>query len=49
MLSDFGHEGQSKIKSASVLLVGAGGLGCPAGHPSPPAPTSKTEALFILL
>ena len=30
MLSDFGHEGQIKLKSASVLLVGAGGLGCPA-------------------
>ncbi|OUW40265.1 MAG: hypothetical protein CBD35_01675, partial [Verrucomicrobia bacterium TMED175] len=30
MLCDFGHEGQMKLKSASVLLVGAGGLGCPA-------------------
>ena len=30
MLSDFGHEGQVKLKGASVLLVGAGGLGCPA-------------------
>ena len=30
MLCDFGHEGQMKLKSASVLLVDAGGLGCPA-------------------
>ena len=30
MLSDFGHQGQMKLKGASVLLVGAGGLGCPA-------------------
>ena len=29
MLSGFGLEGQTKLKNASVLVVGAGGLGCP--------------------
>jgi len=29
-LPEFGREGQEKLKSASVLLVGAGGLGSPA-------------------
>ena len=29
-LPDFGQEGQEKLKAASVLLVGAGGLGSPA-------------------
>ncbi len=29
MLPGFGMEGQQKLKNASVLMVGAGGLGCP--------------------
>jgi adenylyltransferase/sulfurtransferase len=29
MLPEIGIEGQQKLKSSSVLLVGAGGLGCP--------------------
>lgn len=29
LLPDFGWEAQSKLKSASVLIIGAGGLGCP--------------------
>lgn len=30
LLPEIGKEGQLKLKSASVLVVGAGGLGCPA-------------------
>lgn len=30
VLPDFGLEGQRKLKGASVLVVGAGGLGCPS-------------------
>lgn len=30
MLKDFGMEGQEKLSVASVLVAGAGGLGCPA-------------------
>ena len=29
MISDFGVQGQEKLKKAVVLVVGAGGLGCP--------------------
>jgi molybdopterin/thiamine biosynthesis adenylyltransferase len=29
MLPELGQEGQKKLKSSSVLVVGAGGLGCP--------------------
>jgi molybdopterin/thiamine biosynthesis adenylyltransferase len=29
ILPGFGPEGQSKLKQASVLVIGAGGLGCP--------------------
>lgn len=30
MLPEFGETGQAKITATSVLVVGAGGLGCPA-------------------
>lgn len=30
ILNGFGIEGQKKLRNASVLMVGAGGLGCPA-------------------
>lgn len=30
ILTGFGIEGQKKLRNASVLMVGAGGLGCPA-------------------
>ncbi len=30
ILKEFGNEGQLKLKTSSVLVVGAGGLGCPA-------------------
>ncbi|HEU4923599.1 MAG TPA: ThiF family adenylyltransferase, partial [Burkholderiales bacterium] len=30
LLSEFGIEGQERLRAASALIVGAGGLGCPA-------------------
>lgn len=30
LLSEIGREGQEKLKAAKVLVIGAGGLGCPA-------------------
>ena len=30
LLAEFGVEGQEKLKASSVLVIGAGGLGCPA-------------------
>ena len=29
MLPEIGESGQEKLKNASVLVIGAGGLGCP--------------------
>jgi sulfur-carrier protein adenylyltransferase/sulfurtransferase len=31
LLDGFGEEAQNKLKASSVLLIGAGGLGCPVG------------------
>ncbi|MDD7986079.1 molybdopterin-synthase adenylyltransferase MoeB [Lentisphaera marina] len=31
LLDGFGEEAQNKLKESSVLLIGAGGLGCPVG------------------
>ena len=30
-LSEVGPEGQQKLKKSKILIVGAGGLGCPVG------------------
>jgi adenylyltransferase/sulfurtransferase len=32
MMPEIGLEGQLKLKASSVLVIGAGGLGCPVLH-----------------